>query len=446
MLVTQAVYDNVKKIVQYKKDWQEANAAGNLNATTTAANGAAAIYPLLPADIAATLKLCNYTQAQSYLDALTVPAPTPPPIQGRPQIKIGASGADVKYCQERLLYWGYSPGVIDGIFGVNTQNAVIAFQKSKGLSPDGIVGVNTWAALDTSKPVTPPPPAPVVVEVIPEKPAVLSTVKEGDTGAVVKYLQYRLTKYGFPCGNIDGIFGTKTKDALIAYQISRGLIPDGIAGAKTWAAIEGNTEQVETPVYPGGEGLIPDDGQYLDWTYVIIHHTQAEEVDAAAVKAYHLSLGWTDCGYNFVIERNGRIVPERPLTVKGGHCLEDNMNKKGVGVSAIGNYDVRTPGEATWHAMLMITKELMNQFKIPSSHVLGHREVIGVTKTCPGKLWDMDLFRRDLDRMTTQQINDAAAMYGVTYGASEVNELDFETPLKGIHDILAAGAAGLVGL
>lgn len=42
---------------------------------------------------------------------------------------------------------GFSDGEIDGIFGSDTRNAVIAFQKSASLSPDGIVGPKTYAAL-----------------------------------------------------------------------------------------------------------------------------------------------------------------------------------------------------------------------------------------------------------------------------------------------------------
>ena len=42
---------------------------------------------------------------------------------------------------------GFLDGEIDGIFGSDTRNAVIAFQKAASLSPDGIVGPKTYAAL-----------------------------------------------------------------------------------------------------------------------------------------------------------------------------------------------------------------------------------------------------------------------------------------------------------
>eukprot|EP00833_Pecoramyces_ruminatium_P007862 jgi/Orpsp1_1/1181894/evm.model.c7180000079044.1 len=56
-------------------------------------------------------------------------------------LKKGSKGEDVKKLQKCL-------GIkIDGIFGPDTEKAVIAFQKKKGLDPDGIVGKKTWAAL-----------------------------------------------------------------------------------------------------------------------------------------------------------------------------------------------------------------------------------------------------------------------------------------------------------
>lgn len=56
-------------------------------------------------------------------------------------------GEDVNWLQEQLKAHGYEPGSIDGIFGRNTEKAVITFQTAKGLKVDGIAGVKTKAAL-----------------------------------------------------------------------------------------------------------------------------------------------------------------------------------------------------------------------------------------------------------------------------------------------------------
>lgn len=59
----------------------------------------------------------------------------------RATIRLGSRGADVRYLQTKLRL------TADGIFGTKTRNAVIAFQRSKGLTADGVVGPRTWAAL-----------------------------------------------------------------------------------------------------------------------------------------------------------------------------------------------------------------------------------------------------------------------------------------------------------
>jgi peptidoglycan hydrolase-like protein with peptidoglycan-binding domain len=63
-------------------------------------------------------------------------------------LKEGATGAQVKQLQERLQQLGFKLGTADGVFGAGTKAAVIAYQKSKGMVEDGIVGEKTWAALD----------------------------------------------------------------------------------------------------------------------------------------------------------------------------------------------------------------------------------------------------------------------------------------------------------
>lgn len=71
----------------------------------------------------------------------------PNTLKGCPLLRIGASGNITKLLQEKLTSLGYGTNGVDGIFGNGTKNAVIKYQKSKGLSADGIVGQNTWRKL-----------------------------------------------------------------------------------------------------------------------------------------------------------------------------------------------------------------------------------------------------------------------------------------------------------
>ncbi|MEL7078492.1 MAG: peptidoglycan-binding protein [Cyanobacteria bacterium J06648_1] len=68
-----------------------------------------------------------------------------------PLLKVGSSGAAVLTLQTKLRDRGFNPGTVDGIFGRDTKQALIAFQRSVGLSPDGIAGKNTWAALNAGE-------------------------------------------------------------------------------------------------------------------------------------------------------------------------------------------------------------------------------------------------------------------------------------------------------
>lgn len=73
------------------------------------------------------------------------------PSTSRRTLKVTSplmEGSDVKEFQTLIQKHGFSAGSIDGKYGNNSKNACISFQRSKGLSADGICGKDTWAALD----------------------------------------------------------------------------------------------------------------------------------------------------------------------------------------------------------------------------------------------------------------------------------------------------------
>ena len=82
------------------------------------------------------------------LSKVDIPAKT---NQGRRALKKGMSGMDVARCQNLLnreLAFSPPPLWVDGIFGTVTDRRVREFQGKRWLTVDGIVGPQTWSALE----------------------------------------------------------------------------------------------------------------------------------------------------------------------------------------------------------------------------------------------------------------------------------------------------------
>ena len=69
---------------------------------------------------------------------------------GESDLTVSTDPELIAELQRALTTAGYDPGTPDGIFGVNTEAAVVAFQQANGLSPDGIVGPETAEALSSA--------------------------------------------------------------------------------------------------------------------------------------------------------------------------------------------------------------------------------------------------------------------------------------------------------
>ncbi|MGB9977652.1 peptidoglycan-binding domain-containing protein [Methanobacterium sp.] len=63
-------------------------------------------------------------------------------------------------------------------------------------------------------------------------------LKEGDSGEQVKDIQHWLNVHGYNAGEEDGIFGKKTREAVIQFQSSKKIVTDGVVGSQTQVTIE----------------------------------------------------------------------------------------------------------------------------------------------------------------------------------------------------------------
>jgi len=150
-----------------------------------------------------------------------------PTVPDMPMLYRGCTGDAVKTLQDKLNTLGYNSGNVDGIFGAKTYAAVTAFQKANNLGVDGIVGKLTWAKLYGVSPAMP------VETTVVGRPM----VSYGSRGDAVRKLQELLNALGYDCGSVDGIFGSKTKAAVLAFQKANGLAADGIVGPLTWGKL-----------------------------------------------------------------------------------------------------------------------------------------------------------------------------------------------------------------
>ncbi len=73
---------------------------------------------------------------------------TDAPIQALSQ--LGSRGQEVRSVQQKLKQLGFYGGSVDGVFGAQTRRAVVAFQKSVGITADGIAGPKTLLYLGLS--------------------------------------------------------------------------------------------------------------------------------------------------------------------------------------------------------------------------------------------------------------------------------------------------------
>lgn len=63
-------------------------------------------------------------------------------------LSLGSQGTYVMLAQSILAKIGFDPGAIDGVFGEQTKQAVMEFQMSRGLTPDGVIGPDTWQLIE----------------------------------------------------------------------------------------------------------------------------------------------------------------------------------------------------------------------------------------------------------------------------------------------------------
>jgi len=131
---------------------------------------------------------------------------------------------------------GYEPGNTDGRMGKETRDAIKAFQESIGLKSTGYIDKSTLTQMEDLRRTK---------EILESKKDYALKAKEpkqknsqkAEFRPTVKEIQTALKNAGFNPGSFDGKIGPRTRQAIKDFQKSKGLVPDGAVGPKTWASL-----------------------------------------------------------------------------------------------------------------------------------------------------------------------------------------------------------------
>jgi peptidoglycan hydrolase-like protein with peptidoglycan-binding domain len=132
---------------------------------------------------------------------------------------------------------GYEPGNTDGRMGKETRDAIKGFQEAIGLKSTGYVDKSTLTQLEDSR------RAKEILES--KKDYAFNKSKENrqkdsskaEFKPTAKEIQTALKNAGYDPGSLDGKIGPRTRQAIKDYQKSKGLVPDGVVGPKTWTSL-----------------------------------------------------------------------------------------------------------------------------------------------------------------------------------------------------------------
>jgi len=131
---------------------------------------------------------------------------------------------------------------------------------------------------------------------------------------------------------------------------------------------------------------------------IILHCSATPEgknFKAKDIKAWHISRGWSDIGYHFIIDLDGTIEPGRDINKIGSHCL--GQNKDSIGICYIGGCDANmkakdTRTEAQKSALIDLVYDIMQQYHLTLNQVYCHNQ-FNPGKECPS--YNINTFKKE---------------------------------------------------
>ena len=335
--------------------------------------------------------------AVRYLDIEGTPSGSSSSSGSSPSaLRKGDESDAVEDLQEKLIDLGYLDTEATGYFGSATEEAVKAFQRDAGLSADGVAGSATRSALEAGKTAS-------------STSSSSSAVQRGDESSRVSELQRMLIDLGYLETEATGYFGSATESAVKAFQEDEGLTADGVAGEKTFSALEeksgsgaSNASSSSGVLQQGDEG---EDVQEMQERLIELGYLDTDATGffgtatAAAVRAFQKDQGLTADG----------IVGAETLTM---------LNKSSSGVSSIPEEEEEDePAQEVEETQINGDIVLEDWWSGRIDSLIGRGDTYTVTDVLTGKSFTCARYggdnHLDSEPLTTQ---DAATMYEIFGG------------------------------
>ncbi len=126
-------------------------------------------------------------------------------------------------------------------------------------------------------------------------------------------------------------------------------------------------------------------------TRITIHHegstpfysTSAGDVRQRLdqVRRAHLSRGWADIGYHYVIDPAGRVFQGRPVHIQGAHVKYNN--EQNLGIMLLGNFEEQSPTPQAVATLEQFLASQMTRYRVPLRSVKTHQDIRPTL--CPGR-------------------------------------------------------------
>ena len=198
---------------------------------------------------------------------------------------LAQSDEQITRAQQILSGLGYYNGRVDGVSGPGTQAAIQRFQDENGITPTGRIDDYTWGILQQRA-----------------SGASSSSSSAGAGNNDIADAQIILTSLGYDPGPVDGAMGSKTRNALQAFQRSVGLVSNGQLNPETLAALRSRTAGTSQSAGESGDPELREAQQLL----TLLGYGELDidgrtgPATSSAIAAFQRAEG---------LNRNGRLTP-----------------------------------------------------------------------------------------------------------------------------------------